>query len=104
MCGFGRVGSEVAEALEAFRTPYVAIDVDPDIVQNVRRRGVPCLFGDASNGRLLEAASVERASLVVVAVPEIEGAYLAVRQIRARNPRVPILARAHNYAGRDRLT
>jgi CPA2 family monovalent cation:H+ antiporter-2 len=104
MCGFGRVGSEVAEALEAFRTPYVAIDVDPDIVQNVRRRGVPCLFGDASNGRLLEAASVERASLVVVAVPEIEGAYLAVRQIRARNPRVPILARAHDYAGRDRLT
>jgi monovalent cation:H+ antiporter-2, CPA2 family len=104
MCGFGRVGSEVAEALEAFRTPYVAIEVDPDIVQNVRRRGVPCLFGDASNGRILEAANVEHASLVVVALPEIQGAYLTVRHVRARNPRVPILARAHDYAGRERLT
>jgi CPA2 family monovalent cation:H+ antiporter-2 len=104
LCGFGRVGSAVAEALEAFETPYVAIDVDPDIVRNVRRRGVACLFGDASSDHILETASVGRAALVVVAVPEIEAAYLAVRRVRARNPRVPILARAHHAAGRERLS
>ena len=103
MCGFGRVGSEVAEALETFRTSYVAIEIDPDIVQNVRRRGVTCLFGDAARESVLEAAGVERASLVVVAVPEIEGAYSAVRHARARNPQVPILARAHDSGGRERL-
>ncbi len=103
VCGFGRVGSEIAEALETFRVPYVAIDVDPDVVHNVRRRGVHCLFGDASNDRILEAASVGRAALVIVAVPEIEGAYLAVRHVKARHPHIPILARAHEVTGRDRL-
>jgi CPA2 family monovalent cation:H+ antiporter-2 len=103
VCGFGRVGTEVGEALEAFGMPYVAIDVDPDVVGNVRRRGVRCLFGDASSDHILESASVDRAVLVVVAVPEIEGAYLAVRHVRARNPQVPILARAHHAEGRERL-
>jgi CPA2 family monovalent cation:H+ antiporter-2 len=103
VCGFGRVGTEIAKALETFHVPYVAIDVDPDVVGNVRRRGVHCLFGDASNDRILEAASVGRAALVIVAVPEIEGAYLAVRHVKARHPHIPILARAHEVTGRDRL-
>ena len=103
LCGFGRVGSEVAEALETFQTPYVAIDADPDLVRTVRRRGVQCLFGDASSEHILDAARVDEAALVVVAVPQVERAYLAVRYIRRRNPEAPVLARAHNYADRDRL-
>jgi CPA2 family monovalent cation:H+ antiporter-2 len=104
VCGFGRVGSQVAAALETFQTPYVAIDADPDTVRTVRRRGVRCLFGDASNEHLLDTANVDRASLVVVAVPPVERAYLAVRYVRSRNAQVPILARAHTFADRDRLT
>lgn len=103
ICGFGRVGTEVAEALETFQVPYVAIEADPDVVSNVRRRGVRSLFGDASSAHLLDAAGVGRSALVVVALPEIEGAYLAVRHVRARNSQVPILARAHDYGGRERL-
>jgi Trk K+ transport system NAD-binding subunit len=52
---------------------------------------------------MLDAARAERAALVVVAVPQIERAYLAVRYIRRRNPGAPILARAHNYIDRERL-
>ncbi|HET9488980.1 MAG TPA: cation:proton antiporter [Methylomirabilota bacterium] len=103
VCGFGRVGSQVAEALETFQAPYVAIDLDPDVVKNVRRRGVHCLFGDASSDHILMAASVDRAAMVILAVPEIEGAYLAVRRIRARNLHIPILARAHNVSDGERL-
>jgi CPA2 family monovalent cation:H+ antiporter-2 len=103
VCGFGRVGSAVAEAFETFEMPFVAIEVDPDIVANVRRRGVHCVFGDASSAHILDAVGVERAVLVVVALPLIERADLAVRHVRRRNPSVPILARAHDYAGRDQL-
>jgi CPA2 family monovalent cation:H+ antiporter-2 len=103
VCGFGRVGSEVAEGLEAFRVPYVAIDADPDVVRNVRRRGLRCLFGDATSDHILETASVDQAAMIIVAVPEIESAHLAVQRVKARNPAVPILARAHDAAGRERL-
>ncbi len=103
LCGFGRVGSAVGEALETFGVRFVVIERDPDIVRGLRSRGVPCLFGDAAQPRLLEEAGTGRASLVVVALPEMERAQLVVRGVRALSPRVPILARAHSGAGRDGL-
>jgi CPA2 family monovalent cation:H+ antiporter-2 len=103
LCGFGRVGSAIGESLETFGVPHVVIELDPDIVKGLRSRGIPALFGDAANRRLLEEARVDGAALVVLALPEIEGARLAVRHVRALNPRVPILARAHEVAGGESL-
>jgi len=103
LCGFGRVGSAVGEALETFRIPFVVIERDPDIVRGLRSREVPCLFGDAALPRILEESGVARASLVVVALPEMDRANLVVRGARAHNAQVPILARAHGAAARDGL-
>jgi CPA2 family monovalent cation:H+ antiporter-2 len=103
LCGFGRVGSAVGEALETFGIRFVVIERDPDIVRGLRSRDVPCLFGDAALSRLLEEAGAGRARLVVVALPEMDRARLVVRGIRALSPHVPILARAHSVSGRDGL-
>ena len=103
LCGFGRVGSAVGEALETFDIPFVVIERDPDIVRGLRSRGVPCLFGDAALPRILERAGAARASLVVVALPEVDRARIVVQGVRAVSPRVPILARAHTAAGREGL-
>jgi monovalent cation:H+ antiporter-2, CPA2 family len=103
VCGFGRVGSAVADAFQAFDTSYVAIDLNPDVVSASRKRGIRCLYGDASQRRLLEVAGTARARLVIVALPEVERVYLAVGNARALNPGAPILARAHEPAARDRL-
>ncbi len=103
LCGFGRVGSAVGEALETFGIRFVVIERDPDIVRGLRSRAVPCLFGDAAQPRLLEEAGAGRASLVVVALPEMDRAQLVVRGVRGLSPRVPILARAHSASARDGL-
>jgi K+:H+ antiporter len=103
LCGFGRVGGAVGEALETFGIRFVVIERDPDIVRGLRSRDVPCLFGDAALPGLLEQAGAAPASLVVVALPEMDRAQLVVRGIRARSPHVPILARAHTASGRDGL-
>jgi CPA2 family monovalent cation:H+ antiporter-2 len=103
VCGFGRVGSAVADALEAFDVPYVAIDVDPDVVRALRGRRLPSLYGDAASREILERAGAGTATLVVLALPDIDRAHRAVRVVRELNPGVPILARAHTDQGRDRL-
>ncbi len=103
LCGFGRVGSALGKALEAFNFPYVVIDRDPDIIRRLQIRGTPCLYGDASHRELLMKARVADASLIIVALPEIEPAALAVSRIRAINPKVPILSRAHGQAEAGKL-
>src|SRR5256884_1735614 len=103
LCGFGRVGSAIGEALETFGVPYVVIETDPDIVKSLCARRVPAVFGDAAQRIILAAAQAERAAPVILAIPETDRARLAVRRLRTLNPTVPILARAHDLAGRIRL-
>ncbi len=103
LCGFGRVGSSLGKALESFNLPYVVIDRDPDTVRRMQSRGTACLYGDASHRELLVKAGAADASLIIVALPEIEPAALTVGRIRDLNPKVPILARAHGLAEAERL-
>lgn len=103
LCGFGRVGSVVGEALETFRVPYAVIELDPDIAASLRARGIHCLFGDAVHRQLLLRAGVDRAVLVIVTLPEFAHARLAVQRLRALNPNVPILARAHRRSEAESL-
>lgn len=103
LCGFGRVGSAIGEALETFAVPYVVIERDPDVVKGLRTRGVRCLFGDAASRAMLEAAGAPAASLVIVALPDIARARLAVRYAREVNETVAILARAHDVANGEGL-
>jgi CPA2 family monovalent cation:H+ antiporter-2 len=103
VCGFGRVGSAVGEALETFAVPYVVIETDPDVVRALRARGVPCLYGDAAHTRLLELAGVAGAPLVLVTLPDAEHARLVVARVRTLNPTATILARAHRRASQAGL-
>jgi monovalent cation:H+ antiporter-2, CPA2 family len=103
LCGFGRVGSAIGEALETFGVPYIAIESDPDIVKSLRARNVPAVFGDAAQRVILAAAQANHAALVILAIPENDRARQAVRRIRAFNPTVQILARVYDLAWRARL-
>jgi CPA2 family monovalent cation:H+ antiporter-2 len=96
VCGFGRVGSAIGEALETFAVRYCVIERDPDIVRGLRARGVPAFFGDAATRGPLEAAGMRGAALMIVALPDIDRARLAVSRAREMHPRAVILVRAHD--------
>ena len=103
LCGFGRVGSAVGEALATFGLRYTVIERDPDVVKGLIARGVPALYGDAGRRSTLELAGVRDAALLIVALPDVEHARLAVRAARALNGTVAVLVRAHGRAESDAL-
>jgi CPA2 family monovalent cation:H+ antiporter-2 len=103
ICGFGRVGSALGTALDTFGTPYLVVEVDPDIVKALRLRGVTAIFGNPSHTKILEEAGVAQAALVVFTIPQVERAIVAVEGVRRLNADVPILARAHGKRERADL-
>jgi K+:H+ antiporter len=104
LCGFGRVGSAIGEALDSFQLRYVVIETDADIIRGLRERDVPCVFGDATRRRVLERAGAAHASLVLVALPEIDRANLVVQNVRRLNRESPVLVRAHDPNALEALT
>jgi len=103
ICGFGRVGRELADALDAFGIRYAVVDLDPEALQAARARGAVGVFGDVGGSRALERAGVRHARIVVVAVPDAGAAARCVRAVRQSNPQVPVVARAHHATVRGLL-
>jgi CPA2 family monovalent cation:H+ antiporter-2 len=103
ICGFGRIGRELAAALDARGLKYLVIEYNPEIARELRDRGVPVVYGDAANPAVLEHAHLERARFMAVLMPDASAAELATRHARAVNPRLDIVARAVGAEHLDRL-
>src|SRR6202012_459131 len=61
ICGFGRVGHQVAQVFETWRVPFVVIDPKKESLDELEARAVPVLIGDATDDAVLMAACIDRA-------------------------------------------
>ena len=96
ICGFGRVGQNIARALERAGFEYIALDLDPYRIRMGRQAGDPLIYGDATEGKVLENVGVARASVVVVTFANPEVALRILRSVRALRSDVPILVRTQD--------
>jgi monovalent cation:H+ antiporter-2, CPA2 family len=94
IAGYGRVGGFVGRLLGRLDRPFVIVDSNPGRTDEATALGYPTVFGDASAEAVLEAASVRRARLVIVTVPDPVGARLVVERVRSINPNAPVVVRA----------
>ena len=98
LCGYGRVGRIVADALERRNFRYVVIEQEYRRVEELRERGGHALVGNGANPALLEHAGIDQARLLVIAFDDPPATRMVVDEARRLSPRIAIVARAH---GRD---
>jgi K+:H+ antiporter len=98
ICGFGRIGQVIGEALDRRGLGYVVIEQDPRIVRQLRERGIPAYVGSAENPILLERAGVERAHALIVAMPDPLAARRIVEQARRHRRDLDVVVRTHSLA------
>ena len=103
IAGFGRVGQTLGLLLESRFIRYVALDLDPELVAEARRRGAPVFYGDASRADVLKAAGIQRAQMAVSTLDDPGAANRAVHVLRRLRTSMPIIARAHDVAECERL-
>jgi len=98
ICGFGRVGQVIGEALDRRGVRFVVIDQDPRIIRRLREQKVPAFVGSAENPILLERAGIDRAHALIVAMPDALAARRIVEQARQVRKNLDILVRAHSLS------
>lgn len=103
VCGHGRVGSVLAEFLRQRELSLVVIEQDRLVVEELRGRGIPALYGDAGSPTLLDRARIESARVLVVTVPDPVTVRLAVEHARSKNPEIECLVRIHGEVERRAL-
>jgi len=93
LCGFGRVGQNVARVLEAQGFEYIAIDLDPVRVRTARQIGQPVVYGDSADEQVLEECGLATANTVVISFSDPRIALAILRSLRRLRADVPVLVR-----------
>lgn len=96
LVGYGRVGRQVAEALQARGLHVVVAEQEREAVEALRARGMPAVVGDASEPAVLIQAHIARAALLVIAGGDSLQARQMAETARQLNPDLRVLLRAHN--------
>jgi len=102
--GYGRIGRRASHLLGEMSIPHLVIDADAERIEEITRRGIPSLYGDASNSEVLTHAGLERARALVVAGPDESASELVVASARDLSADLPIIARAATEEGIKRLS
>ena len=104
LCGFGRVGQNIARVLESQGFEFLAIDLDPARIRLARQAGDPIVFGDSSDEELLRSVGLETASAVIITFANPAVSVGIVRAVRRMRADVPVLVRTQDDAGIEELS
>jgi voltage-gated potassium channel len=95
LCGYGRVGRQVAADLKRERAPFVIIDVNPVSLQEAADEGLLVVFGNATDDQVLRNAGILRARALIAAVADDANNIFVTLSARSLNAKLPIVARAN---------
>jgi len=94
ICGFGRVGHQVAQVFENSHIPFVVIDSKKTTLEELERKNVPSIIGDATSDSILIEAGIRSAKgLIACSDSDVANVYVTL-SARVINPDLNIVARA----------
>ncbi|NOJ27505.1 MAG: hypothetical protein DA330_05795 [Nitrososphaera sp.] len=94
ICGFGRTGRNLGLVLEAFQIPFIVIELNGSIIEDLAVQGIPHIYGDAMNQLTLAKAQIADAAVLVLTMSDPLTTEAVANFTRQRNPELRIIARA----------
>jgi len=94
LCGYGRVGEEIAREFVERKITFVVVENNPTALQKARDAGFLVIEGDATSDDILREAGVERAHTLLAASDSDSGNTYITLTAKALNPGIFVVARA----------
>ena len=93
--GHGRVGSVLTRLLQGCAIPFVVVEQDRTIAEQLGRSGIAVVHGDGDEPAVLERAGIARAQLLVVTTADAAAARRAIELGHRANARLEVVTRVH---------
>jgi cell volume regulation protein A len=103
LLGHGRVGAVLAEFLKHQELPFLVIEQDATIVEQLARQGQRVLPGRGDDPEVLTSAGVARAKLLLITSAEFVAVRRTIAAARRLNQELEIIVRVHQEAHRALL-
>jgi len=96
ICGFGRIGQNLAHRLARHRVPFLVIDPSAESIAEAKSHEFLFLEGDATDEATLQSAGIERAATLVIALQNDSNNVFLTLTARNMNPELRIIARGEH--------
>ena len=103
LCGYGRIGREIAEQLSGEGVPLLVVELDPDRISEAQQRGLTVLQADATLDETLEEAGIHHCRALVAALPSNAANLYVILSARGLAPRARLIARADSSEAEGKL-
>jgi Kef-type K+ transport system membrane component KefB/Trk K+ transport system NAD-binding subunit len=96
--GLGRYGRSIAENLLRNDKKVLAVDFDPQVVADLREKGIPARYGDAEDPEILEYLPLQFATWIINAIPGTEANLTLLKSLREKGYTGKVVLTAHTRA------
>jgi voltage-gated potassium channel len=104
ICGYGRVGKQVAEEMKLFNRRFLVIEKDPNVIaENENLNESPFIKGDPTKDGVLENTKIENAYALISCLPLDTDNLYVILAARELNKNLKIVCRASNTAAVSKL-
>jgi monovalent cation:H+ antiporter-2, CPA2 family len=103
LVGYGRVGRHIARTLNENGIHFVVAEQNRDLVDELRRDGIPAVAGNAGEPAVLIQAHIAHARMLVIATPDTFHVRAMIETARALNPDIRTVVRTHSEEEADLL-
>ncbi len=104
VCGYGPTGVIVAKELQSTGVEVVFIDLNYSVIKSLKAKNHWAVYGDCSSQKVLDAAHIEGAVLLVLTIPDPISMQNSVLKVREAYPDLPILVRVKYESDKKKLT
>ena len=103
LCGYGRVGTEIARELSDRGVPFVIVESNPEAIARCQASGHLLLEGDATSDAVLREAGIDRARALLAASDSDAGNTFIVLTAKALRPGLYVVSRAGRAESEARM-
>jgi voltage-gated potassium channel len=103
LCGYGRIGQEIAEQLTREGVPLLVVEMDIERREAAEERGLPVLMADATLDETLVEAGIHRCRSLVAALTSNAANLYVVLSARGLAPHCRLIARSDSEEAERKL-
>lgn len=91
--GFGLNGRNLARVLKETDIPYTVLELNPDTVRKMKKKGEPIFYGDGTSQEILHKLGIKRARVLVIAISDPTATRKIVQIAKTENPKIHVIVR-----------
>jgi Kef-type K+ transport system membrane component KefB len=91
LLGYNHIGVNLSKTLKKLKKKFLVVDYDPEIIQHLAQKGIPCIYEDVEDGETFEKINLKKLKLVVSSIKNPDINISLIRQIRDINSKCIVI-------------